>query len=257
MKKIKIILSAVIVIIGMSVSAQWNTNGNHIYNTNSGNVGIGTSNPILDLTISKAENPVYVQLESAYDGTGILREIGGFLVKNSTTGDMLYYGLRKNNNAHDMVQSVYDANTSTWRQFTYFNFGTRKYEMQSGIHDAQYTNTGNLIFNNGGGVVIGNTTVPTGVKLAVNGKITATEVEVTLDAWADHVFNQDYKLLPLSEVEEFIKKNKHLPGVPSEKQIIEEGLSLGEMNKDLMKKVEELTLYVIQLKKEIDVLKEE
>lgn len=91
--------------------------------------------------------------------------------------------------------------------------------------------------------------------LAVNGKITAKEVEVTLTGFPDFVFQDDFKLLPLAEVEQFIKTHKHLPDVPDEKTVIENGLNLGEMDALLLQKVEELTLYVIELQKEIDSLK--
>ena len=92
-------------------------------------------------------------------------------------------------------------------------------------------------------------------KLAVNGKITAKEVEVTLNGWADFVFKPNYKLLPLSEVEKFIKENRHLPGVPSETEILSKNQNLGEMNALLMQKIEELTLYVIELKRELEGVK--
>ncbi|MCF8370729.1 MAG: hypothetical protein K9H64_03840 [Bacteroidales bacterium] len=87
--------------------------------------------------------------------------------------------------------------------------------------------------------------------LAVNGKITAKEVEVTLTGFSDFVFNDNYKLKPLKEVEQFIKNHKHLPDVPSEQEVIENGLNLGEMDALLLQKVEELTLYVIELNKKI------
>ncbi|MGA6119296.1 hypothetical protein [Sphingobacterium anhuiense] len=87
-------------------------------------------------------------------------------------------------------------------------------------------------------------------KLAVNGKIRATEIKVDSGPWPDFVFDEDYKLTPLKDVEAFIKEHKHLPGVPKAKEIEEDGLSLGEMNKILMQKVEELTLHMIRLDKE-------
>lgn len=87
--------------------------------------------------------------------------------------------------------------------------------------------------------------------LAVNGKITAKEVEVTLSGWSDFVFNSDYKLRPLCEVEQFIKTNKHLPDVPSEKEVLENGVNLGDMSAVLLQKIEELTLYIIELNKRI------
>ncbi|MFZ5971727.1 MAG: hypothetical protein ACOYXA_09055 [Bacteroidota bacterium] len=100
-----------------------------------------------------------------------------------------------------------------------------------------------------GNVGIG-TTTPNSYKLAVEGKIGAREVNVTTGAWADHVFRRDYRLRPLSEVQQFIEQNQHLPDVPSEKEVLANGQNLGEMNAILLKKIEELTLYLIELKAE-------
>lgn len=74
-------------------------------------------------------------------------------------------------------------------------------------------------------------------------------------SWSDFVFNEDYALKTIAEVEEFISENDHLPGVPSAKQVAEEGYSQHDMNKILLQKIEELTLYTIQQQKEIDSLK--
>ena len=74
-------------------------------------------------------------------------------------------------------------------------------------------------------------------------------------SWADFVFNRGYNLPLIQEVESFIQANNHLPDVPSAKQVAEEGYSQHEMNKILLQKIEELTLYTIQQQKEIDALK--
>ncbi|WP_461630251.1 hypothetical protein [Labilibaculum euxinus] len=87
-------------------------------------------------------------------------------------------------------------------------------------------------------------------KLDVNGTIRATEIKVEAQT-ADFVFEEDYELKSLEEVEQFIQTNNHLPDIPSAKEMKEDGVGLAEMNKLLLQKVEELTLYVIQLKKEI------
>lgn len=87
--------------------------------------------------------------------------------------------------------------------------------------------------------------------LAVNGVIGAKEVNVTTSGWADYVFRPEYPLRPLSEVEAFIVKHGHLPNIPSEKEVLENGVNLLEMNIKLLEKVEELTLYVIELEKKI------
>jgi hypothetical protein len=111
-----------------------------------------------------------------------------------------------------------------------------------------------------GNVGIG-TTNPGSFKLAVEGKIGAREVNVTLTSpWPDYVFEKNYDLLSLTELETYINQNKHLPEVPSAKEMEKDGLNLKEMNLILLKKVEELTLHLIEQEKklgEIDVLKKE
>lgn len=95
------------------------------------------------------------------------------------------------------------------------------------------------------------------VLFKVDGEVRAKLVRVVTDVWADYVFNKDYKLLPLSEVEKFINDNHRLPDVPSEKEITEKGLDIGEIQKIQMQKIEELTLYLLEVKKELDNLKKE
>lgn len=112
---------------------------------------------------------------------------------------------------------------------------------------------------NGAGYVympgqVGIGTTNTAYKFAVNGNVRCTEVVVET-GWADYVFEKSYQLRPLDEVEKFIQQNKHLPDIPSAKEVEEKGLRLGDVQKKMMEKIEELTLYVIELKKEIERLK--
>ncbi len=106
-----------------------------------------------------------------------------------------------------------------------------------------------LLYVRGDGNVGIGTSAPQ-AKLAVKGDIFAQKVKVTQSGWADFVFHPEYQLPSLQEVERFIKDNKHLPEIPSEKEVEKDGLDVGEMNKKLLQKVEELTLYIIELKKE-------
>lgn len=86
--------------------------------------------------------------------------------------------------------------------------------------------------------------------LTLNSKGTLYVKElIVTNSWADYVFNKDYKLMPLNEVAEFINKNNHLPNIPSEAEIQSNGISVGEMQQKQMEKIEELTLYVIDLNK--------
>ncbi|MDR2273512.1 MAG: tail fiber protein [Sphingobacterium sp.] len=93
------------------------------------------------------------------------------------------------------------------------------------------------------------TATPGAYDLAVNGKIRSQEIKVETTGWPDYVFKEDYQLLSLAETEEFIKKNGHLPEVPKAADAEANGISLGEMNKILLKKIEEMTLQMIQLNK--------
>ena len=79
---------------------------------------------------------------------------------------------------------------------------------------------------------------------------------LNLENWADYVLEKNYPLLPIKDVDTFIKINKHLPGVPSEKELKASGLSLAKMQTIQMKKIEELTLYIIQLESRIQALEE-
>jgi hypothetical protein len=97
--------------------------------------------------------------------------------------------------------------------------------------------------------------IATGYSLSVDGKIMAEEVTVqNSTAWPDYVFANDYKLMPLDELEASINKNKHLPNIPAAAVVEKEGISLGQMNRKLMEKVEELTLYIIDLNKKNEAL---
>jgi len=112
---------------------------------------------------------------------------------------------------------------------------------------------GNL-FIKGGKIAIGTGTddLKGNHRLYVNGSIVTTEVKVEYyKNWPDYVFNPGYKI-DLEDTENYINKNKHLPGIPSSEDIARNGLELGEMQKLLLEKIEELTLIVIEHKKKID-----
>lgn len=92
--------------------------------------------------------------------------------------------------------------------------------------------------------------------LGLKGKLTCNEVEVKVGGWSDFVFDNDYKLKDLEEVESYIEENNHLPDIPSEKEVIERGINLGNMDAKLLQKIEELTLYVIEQNKNTNILLE-
>jgi len=94
-------------------------------------------------------------------------------------------------------------------------------------------------------------------KLDVAGIIRAKEVKIEVTGWADYVFDEDYKLPSLEEVRTHIEEYKHLPGIPSEKEVLKEGINIAEMQAKLLQKIEELTLYVIEQDKKLQAQKKE
>ncbi|MBC7850436.1 MAG: hypothetical protein H7Y31_11910 [Chitinophagaceae bacterium] len=121
------------------------------------------------------------------------------------------------------------------------------------------TNGGDRVFVDGSGnMSIGTSTAAVGYKLSVNGKAICEELKVQLSGnWPDYVFKNDYELMPLPALESFIKQNQHLPNIPKASVIESNGLEVGDMQKRMMEKIEELTLYVIDLQKQIEDLKKQ
>jgi hypothetical protein len=203
--------------------------------------------------------------------------------KLHTSGTVRLEGLT-NDNAQTRVL-VSDANGNiTYRDAS--SLGSGGSVSGSTNYIAKYSSTtsisNSLLFDNGTNVGVGTATPNTNAKLDVNGNIFSSgkiaigttdmanistyslavngdaifkKVKVMAYPWADYVFEMDYPLPTLLEVEQFIQKNKHLPGVPTAKEVEKNGLDVAETQTILLQKIEELTLYVIQLKKEIDELK--
>ncbi|GAA0893132.1 hypothetical protein GCM10009122_28110 [Fulvivirga kasyanovii] len=201
----------------------WNNNSRRrvMSFSNTGNIGIGTESPqylmdVISPFVTGEETTLFVGQNHDFGGNTGRYGIGLSLLHESSAAEGKTAFLNLwNNNARTRVMS--------------------------------FTNTGN--------VGIG-TNDPGSFKLAVEGKIGAREIQVTaVTPWPDYVFEEDYNLTDLSEVEQYIKENKHLPGVPTATEVEKDGVNLGEMNVKLLEKVEELTLYIIELKKEIDELK--
>ena len=195
--------------------------GNH-YITN-GKIGIGTTSPGSGIS---PDPDLKVQVNG-----GITLQSGKKLAL-----DQNYY-------VHGYLQ--YDNSVSDGRLKYHGYYGHRW--MTSSGEKMRLTRSGQLGIG---------TTNPGIYKLAVEGVIGAREVVVTTDGWSDFVFEPTYNLIPLENLEQFIKQNKHLPDVPSADEVIENGLSLGQSDAILLQKVEELTLYLIEQNKEMKEVKE-
>lgn len=107
------------------------------------------------------------------------------------------------------------------------------------------------VWDKNGNVGIGTTALGP-YKLTVEGTVGARRVKVSQGTWADFVFDPEYKLPSLYEVEKYIRSNRHLPDIPAAGEVEKEGLDLGEINRKLLQKVEEQMLYIIDLNKKVD-----
>lgn len=116
-----------------------------------------------------------------------------------------------------------------------------------------------LTIKGDGQVGVGVINIPTGFKMAVKGSLLCEEVRIRLATnWPDYVFTPTYNLKPLSELEQYIQTNNHLPNVPSAAEVDKKGgVDLGEMNVKLLEKIEELTLYMIEQNKKTEALQRE
>jgi hypothetical protein len=215
--------------------AQWK-NGTNINNTNSGNVGIGTTSPAATLSVKGSTLPT-----SQWSGYTSSLQVGELLIKDYNLVPQVgisqnaYYDGSSNKYILNGYASGISMGANGKITFSVLNSGT------SG-NTVSGTGVAMTIANNGN---VGIGILSPDTKLAVNGTIHSKEVKVDLTGWSDYVFKKDYQLPSLAEVKTYIDQNQHLPEIPSEEQIIKDGLNLGEMNKLLVKKVEELTLYLI------------
>ncbi len=217
-----------------------NTTGNIVFNTlgtdrmtiaDDGNIGLGISTPVGKF-----------QIATGYEAS--LSTHGYLMLGNEGGSNMVLDG--------NEIMARFNGATST---LSLQNEGGNVYIGSAvGFNSAhRFGVDGNAVIT--GNMRIGTTANPFGYKLAVDGKAICTELVVRLvPNWPDYVFAKNYKLRDLDEVEDFIKKNNHLPGIPSAKTIETNGLGLGEMQKLQMEKIEELTLYIIELKKEMEKL---
>lgn len=194
-----------------------NDGGAQMTITPSGQVGIGVTSPTAKLHI--AGNIKLNGIETIEFGGGVTKEInaGKIGYQTFTAGALDIIGAGTN---------------SSNRTIRFWNEGGAIFGGNVGIHT---TNTG-------------------GYALSVNGNIRSKEVVVET-GWADYVFDKNYKLPSFHELEKFIQQNKHLPNIPSASEIESKGLHVGDVQKRMMEKIEELTLYILQLKKEIDQLR--
>jgi len=206
-----------------------------------GDVGIGTSSPIADLHIMGSSGP-QLRVESSLTGFGSWFDLGiatcnGCFSTLAEKGDV-----------------VFRAAPLGSKDFLITNPEGGNIIFGTGLWNNEIAS---MTIDTNGNVGIGTSSVVDGsdtYKLSVDGRVRADAVKV-YTSWADYVFEADYELPTLSEVEMHIAKFGHLKDIPSAAEVEANGIELGEMNKLLLQKIEELTLYVIDLNKEVEMLK--
>jgi hypothetical protein len=235
-----------------------------------GNVGIGTGIPVpigrLDikgagttsstntLVLRNSNGDTLFRMRDdgrmgiAYNGTTYGRQLnlGGTGINFYTSNEVAFGGAVFPTDTSLVIWSNSNANNYLVLQPSWGNTGIGTY-------------TPNAKFHLNGAQLIGSNSarIATGYSLSVDGKIMSEESTVlNSTSWPDYVFAEGYKLMPLEEVEQKIKEHKHLPNFPPAAEIEKTGIQLGQMSTKLTEKVEELTLYVIELKKENKALAE-
>lgn len=201
----------------------------------SGNVGIGTSNPGAKLHVHNGNNSYGTILANADESNFSL--FTKTLTTQPINTETFRLGLKYLNDEHNGYISFYRGGGTSGG---FLGFSTNGLER--------------LRINQDGSVGIG-TAGTFGYQLAVNGTIGSTEMKVeSTSPWPDFVFDDGYELLSLEEVEQHIAAQGHLPEVPDEAEVTEHGINLGEMDARLLQKIEELTLYIIDMNKQIQQL---
>ena len=217
-----------------------------IIDTN-GNVGLGVVDP--DATLS-----VYSSISGGHRikigdlGSGA-KKPSFFLRANADQVNKGYFGMQTAPTGYANDFAIIGADDGGIQRYLHFGYNTG--DDPSGTFNPKMS-----INMYSGNVGIGSTAPD--AKLAVKGTVHAQEVKVDLSVpGPDYVFESDYKMPSLSELRNFISQNKHLPEVPSAKELEKDGINVGEMKMLLLKKIEELTLYMLEQQNEVNSLKAE
>jgi len=254
----------------------WNINGDNIYRS-SGNVGIGNTSPAEKLDVTgkikttafqlalgggsgkllqsdASGNAAWISPAWTINGANVCRTNGN--VGIGSTNPQVPLVISKNISILGKA-GIKIENTGVFPWFIGMNHDDYDNNVFV-ITDNDQMNSGNPFFalNTNGTIGIGTLEVDDNYKLNVNGYILAEEVKIVENVpSSDFVFDDAYEVMPIDRLEVYVKTNRHLPDVPSAEEFKEHGYEVGEMDDLLLRKIEELTLYLIAQQKEIDTLK--
>ena len=210
--------------------------------------GTGTTSSTNTLTLRNSLGDTLLRMRDdgrmgiGYNGTTYGRQInlGGTGINFYTSNEAAFGGAVFPTDTSLVLWSNSNSNNYLVLQPSWGNTGIGTY-------------TPNAKFHLNGAQLIGSNSarIATGYSLSVDGRIISEESTVmNSTSWPDYVFEENYNLMPLEELEKQIQQQKHLPNIPSAAEIDKKGIELGDMSRRLLEKVEELTLYIIELKKE-------
>jgi hypothetical protein len=255
LKEIGLTVIALSIMIGFnSANAQWQTNGTSIY-YNNGNVGIGNTSPAYKLCIYLAGDSR--ELIEGTTGAALRLKTGAGCWEFQQTDASGGARFRLNQINPSVVGDVLTITNTTFNVGLGISSPGCKLQVNGGaaigFSSSKTPPTNGLAVS--GAVVIGSGSInPGNALLAVNGQMKAREVVATVTGWPDYVFSPTYSLKSIKDVEHYVKTNRHLEGIPTAEEVQDKGLPLAEMQGKFLKKLEETTLYLIELKKENEAL---
>lgn len=244
--------------VGTTLKIQDTGGGNTLMNEGGGNVGIGVTAPTAKLHVNNVQPAGASTMIAKFTQANVPEADGFLMISNATTSTGMFipnlrarssspgrpFGFYLTGEAEDVTPSAGDAVFAAVVVDGRSNTGTR---LNNNNVLAVNSMGQNLVMVKGDGSVGINAMDTKGYKLAVGGSMIAERVKVKLQGnWPDYVFSDTYQLPSLAEVAIYVKAHKHLPDMPAAEDVQKEGQDVGEMNKQLLKKVEELTLYLIQ-----------